>query len=365
MNGSLWLSVSDLGSAPFSATILFLGSRQVLSKNHVSLSAGGLLRRRDLFCCHVPRSLLLEKTQLGQPHILSPQTQADPPDLKLNYLSTARSEILSCKNGVPQRLSHYFGNLSPSLGRSVTKTLLSTMASILRPPTKWSSPLLISSIPSVLAAIALHIWDMLPSEPLPPPDPPDPPDPVPGYYTPETVTLQPHSQHLQCGAEQRFMGKLKLFGLSKSINECCLLCSSEVQSKFHVYFAGPRTEGITLIKQPSTATKITSSSTPLIHIPERQKLVSNSPVTLTSLVKFIQTFSRQGRERSLSTSSSKERIVPSNSLFTRGDPLLLSSSPLGERITLPCSLYYRGETYTLSLQVLKSSALALALRVCL
>jgi len=134
--------------------------------------------------------------------------------------------------------------------------------------------------------------------------------------------LQPHIQYPQSGSEQSFMGKLNLLGLSKSINECYLLCSREVQAKFPVDFSGLWTEVISLIKQPSMTTTFTSSSTPLVQNSERLKLVSNSPVTLTILVKFIQTSSRQGRERSLSTSSfSKERIVPSKSLFTRGDPL--------------------------------------------
>ncbi|CAN6880151.1 unnamed protein product [Brassica oleracea] len=176
--------------------------------------------------------------------------------------------------------------------------------------------------PSVLKAKALLIWAMSPSEPLPPPDPPDPPDLVPGYYPPEIDMLQPHIQYPQSGSEQSFMGKLNLLGLSKSINECYLLCSREVQAKFPVDFSGLWTEVISLIKQPSMTTTFTSSSTPLVQNSERLKLVSNSPVTLTILVKFIQTSSRQGRERLLSTSSfSKERIVPSKSLFTRGDPL--------------------------------------------
>ncbi|CAF2103503.1 unnamed protein product [Brassica napus] len=127
MNGSLRWSDSDLGSVPICASLLSLGSHQALSKNHISPSAGGLLCRRDLFRCngHAPMafssesiyllpyssfdlvpptvicSLLLEKIQRLQPSNLSPQTQADPPDLKLNYLSTAGSEILFSKNGVP------------------------------------------------------------------------------------------------------------------------------------------------------------------------------------------------------------------------------------------------------------------------
>jgi len=366
MNGSLRWSDSDLGSVPISASFLSLGSRQALSKNHVSPSTGGLLRRQDLFRCngHAPMgfssesiyllpyssfdlvpptvicSLLLEKTQLLQPSNLSPQTQADPPELKLNYLSTVGSEILYSKNGVPSRFvscvsklccptgvfpsscSLCFRDLSPSPGRSVTKTTQLTLTSNLRPSTKWYPSLLMFSIPSVLKAKALLIWAMSPSEPLPPPDPPDPPDLVPGYYPPEIDMLQPHIQYPQSGSEQSFMGKLNLLGLSKSINECYLLCSREVQAKFPVDFSGLWTEVISLIKQPSMTTTFTSSSTPLVQNSERLKLVSNSPVTLTILVKFIQTSSRQGRERSLSTSSfSKERIVPSKSLFTRGDPL--------------------------------------------
>ncbi|RID64599.1 hypothetical protein BRARA_E03524 [Brassica rapa] len=366
MNGSLRWSDSDLGSVPICASLLSLGSHQALSKNHISPSAGGLLCRRDLFRCngHAPMafssesiyllpyssfdlvpptvicSLLLEKIQRLQPSNLSPQTQADPPDLKLNYLSTAGSEILFSKNGVPPRFvscvsklycpsgvfssscSLCYRDLSLSPGRSVTKTPQSTLASNLRPPTKWYLSLLMFSIPSVLEAKALLFWAMSPSEPLPPPDPSDPPDLVPGYYPPEIDTLQPHIQYPQSVSEQSFMGKLNLVGLSKSINECYLLCSREVQAKFPVDFSGLWTEVITLIKQPSMATIFTSSSTHLVQNSERLKLVSNSPVTLTILVKFIQTSSRQGRERSLSTSSfSKERIVPSKSLFTRGDPL--------------------------------------------
>lgn len=81
-------------------------------------------------------------------------------------------------------------------------------------------------------------------------------------------------------------------------------------------------EFTTFINQPPKVNKITSSSATLFHNPKRQKLTLTSPVTLTIMVKFTQTSSHQGLERSFSTSSfSKERIVPSKSLFTRGDPL--------------------------------------------
>ncbi|KAG2273004.1 hypothetical protein Bca52824_067559 [Brassica carinata] len=325
MNGSLRWSDSDLGSVPISASFLSLGSRQALSKNHVtiySFSSESIYllpySSFDLVPPTVICSLLLEKTQLLQPSNLSPQTQADPPELKLNYLSTVGSEILYSKMVFVRFVSAFLnsvvpvffplvvlspGDLSPSPGRSLTKTTQLTLTSNLRPSTKWYPSLLMFSIPSVLKAKALLIWAMSPSEPLPPPDPPDPPDLVPGYYPPEIDMLQPHIQY-------------------PHINECYLLCSREVQAKFPVDYSGLWTEVISLIKQPSMTTTFTSSSTPLVQNSERLKLVSNSPVTLTILVKFIQTSSRQGRERSLSTSSfSKERIVPSKSLFTRGDPL--------------------------------------------
>uniref|UniRef100_M4EGY0 Uncharacterized protein n=2 Tax=Brassica campestris TaxID=3711 RepID=M4EGY0_BRACM len=73
------------------------------------------------------------------------------------------------------------------------------------------------------------------------------------------------------------------------------------------------------INQPPKANKITSSSATLFHNPKRQKLTLTSPVTLTIMVKFTQTSSRQGRERSSSTSSFQERIFSPQSLFVRGN----------------------------------------------
>ncbi|KAF3544465.1 hypothetical protein DY000_02004345 [Brassica cretica] len=47
------------------------------------------------------------------------------------------------------------------------------------------------------------------------------------------------------------------------------------------------------INQPPKANKITSSSATLFHNPKRQNLTPTSPVTLTIMVKFTQTSSRQ------------------------------------------------------------------------
>lgn len=73
------------------------------------------------------------------------------------------------------------------------------------------------------------------------------------------------------------------------------------------------------INQPPKANKITSSSATLFHNPKRQNLTPTSPVTLTIMVKFTQTSSRQGRERSSSTSSFQEIIISPQSLFVRGN----------------------------------------------
>ncbi|KAF3501980.1 hypothetical protein F2Q69_00044337 [Brassica cretica] len=54
--------------------------------------------------------------------------------------------------------------------------------------------------------------------------------------------------------------------------------------------------------------------------PSLLKLQTNSPLKLSFMDKFKQISSRQGRERSSSTSSFQERIFPPQSLFVRGDP---------------------------------------------
>ncbi|KAF2556210.1 hypothetical protein F2Q68_00014905 [Brassica cretica] len=121
-------------------------------------------------------------------------------------------------------------------------------------------------------------------------------------------------QHFWYGSakEQCFMGTGISVGLSRITNVCHVLCNRGAQRKLPGDFVGLWIDFIALI---------TSLRTLLVHDLVRQKLAANSPVTSTSMAEFIQTSSRQGRERSFSTSSfSKERFSPPTSLFLRGDP---------------------------------------------
>lgn len=101
----------------------------------------------------------------------------------------------------------------------------------------------------------------------------------------------------------------------KDYSLCCqLLCQryhlSGAQLKFLGDSAGFWSEFKVFIKQPQTVNTTTSFSAPLFYCLELGKLVSISPLNLTFMEKFIQTSSRQGQERSFSTSSfSKERII--------------------------------------------------------
>lgn len=72
-----------------------------------------------------------------------------------------------------------------------------------------------------------------------------------------------------------------------------------------------------LINQPLIAIITTSFDTATIHILQIQKLGSVYPLNLTTLEKFIQASSCQGRERSLCTSS-QERTLPPKVFFSRG-----------------------------------------------
>lgn len=90
---------------------------------------------------------------------------------------------------------------------------------------------------------------------------------------------------------------------------------------------------VIIIASP-TAIKISSSRSPMVYIPESRKIYPNSPVTSATLGMVIQTSSRQGRERSVSTSSFlKERIYPQTSLFARG-----SSSPHSATVSFETAL---------------------------
>lgn len=292
MNFKLRWPVSDLGSLPIGALLICLGSLLNLSKNCTPPSAGGLLRRRDLFHLHCLVSmafssetvkLLLyssfdmlsptdqlspfrEKTLLSQPSRFSPPAVPDLPDLELKYLSTARSHTLAARNSVPlQLVSRSSVHLrltggSPSPGRS-------------------AFPL---------------------PEPPPPPDPPDPPDFAAYYYPVKTGTLHP------LVLNEYFITS----GLFPFCSMCFVLKSTYSQKVKY------------LSNQTSIAISITSFNSPMDPSQERNKLVLTSPVTLISMVKFTQTSSRQGRERSFSISSfSKERFISPKSLFVRGDTL--------------------------------------------
>ncbi|WZY86681.1 hypothetical protein YC2023_033065 [Brassica napus] len=81
----------------------------------------------------------------------------------------------------------------------------------------------------------------------------------------------------------------------------------------------------TSIRRPKLSNLISRQC--LVSFPNLPKLKTNSLLTLSCVDKFLQTSSRQGRERSLSTSSfSKERIFPPRSLFVRGDHLPASKT---------------------------------------
>ncbi|KAJ4905748.1 hypothetical protein Rs2_09406 [Raphanus sativus] len=73
-----------------------------------------------------------------------------------------------------------------------------------------------------------------------------------------------------------------------------------------------------LIKQPLFSDTTTSSNTILFHSLELRKLVSVSPLNLTTMVKVIQTSSRQGRERSFSTSFFPKKRILRPTFLTRG-----------------------------------------------
>ncbi|CAN7018433.1 unnamed protein product [Brassica rapa subsp. trilocularis] len=321
MNRSLWWFVSDLGSSPFCTLVVSLGSLLITPKNHVSLSVDGLLRRRDRYHRYssasmspssAPANLLLfssfdlvsvtvrcslshVKPQLLQSSYLSPPSQTDSPDFKLNSLATARSELLCSFNGFLSQFSWASGplhrltggssssfflrssDLSPSPGRTVTETLSCTLLKIvssLQQPTSWSPPFPMPSSSLVSPLAVLHIWDLFLPEPPPLPDPPDPPDLASDS---DLVLFYTWCCHFPCELQHLWYGSI------------------EEQS-----FKGMVTsvEFTTFINQPPKVNKITSSSATLFHNPKRQKLTPTSPVTLTIMVNFTQTSSRQGRERS-------------------------------------------------------------------
>lgn len=289
MNFKLRWLVSDLGSLPIGALLICLRSLLNLLKNRAPPSVGGLLHRRDLFHLHClvsmasssetvklllyssfdmlsptdQLSLFCEKTLLSQPSRFSPPVV---PDLELKCLSTARSHTLAARNSVPlQLVSRFSVHLrltggSPLLGRS-------------------PFPL---------------------PEPPPPPDPLDPPDFAAFYYPVKTGTLHP------LVLNEYFINS----GLFPFSSMCFVLKSTYNQKVKY------------LSNQTSIASSITSFNSPMDPSQERNKLVLTSPVTLISMVKFTQTSSRQGRERSFSIFSfSKERFILPKSLFVRGDTL--------------------------------------------
>ncbi|CAN7053546.1 unnamed protein product [Brassica rapa subsp. trilocularis] len=370
MNGSLWWFVSDLGSSPFTL-VVSLGSLLITLKNHVSLSVDGLLRRRDRYHSYssasmspssAPANLLLfssfdlvsvtvrcslshVKPQLLQSSYLSPPSQPDSPDFKLNSLATARSDLLCSFNGVLSQFSRASGplhcltggssssvflrssDLSPSPGRTVTETLscsLLKIVSSLQQPTSWSPPFPMPSSSLVSPLAVLHIWDLFLPEPPPLPDPPDPPD----LASDSELVLCPllssdfllessHCKLIICFFEPSVVSLVYTW--------CCHF-PCELQHLWYgsieeQSFKGMVTsvEFTTFINQPPKVNKITSSSATLFHNPKRQKLAPTSPVTLTIMVNFTQTSSRQGRERSSSTSSLQERIFSPQSLFVRGN----------------------------------------------
>ena len=127
------------------------------------------------------------------------------------------------------------------------------------------------------------------------------------------------------------------YGLSKlmEIDKLMIICEAHVS--FLCGATGFWPEIKVLTDKPLIAISTTSISTSSFHSLELQKLVSVSPLNSTTLEKFIQTSSHQGRERSFSTSSfSRKRISPPTSLFVRGDHILLFKT--GETYQLPSRL---------------------------
>ncbi|KAF8090872.1 hypothetical protein N665_0462s0009 [Sinapis alba] len=122
---------------------------------------------------------------------------------------------------------------------------------------------------------------------------------------------------------QSYVGTVTSYVLSEHMEVDKLLHNCEAHVNLLGGAMGFWTKIKVLTNQPLTAISTTRLSTPSFHILEKQKLVSGSPLNLIILEKFIKTSSRQGRERSFSTSFfSKKRIIPPTSLFVRGDTIL-------------------------------------------
>ncbi|KAH0926433.1 hypothetical protein HID58_018689, partial [Brassica napus] len=254
MKLSLRGRVSDLGSFPICATLHRLCSFPALPRNRESPSVGSLRHRRDLFHSHSSASMAFSSEPV--------------------YLLLCSSFYLEFPTVLCSLFHEKYQLLQPS--------------NLLSPAQPDLKLIYVSTAGSVI-------------------------------YAPEMVSCGGYSQtHPGSNSFTDFQSQTTgglVSSTSHVFGPVNIKCSSHLGTVPTETPPPPDPPDSSIINQPPKANKITSSSATLFHNPIRQKLTPTSPVTLTIMVKFTQTSSRQGRERSSPTSSFQERIFFPQVLF--------------------------------------------------